>query len=52
VEYLITSADEHAGAGESKGKFWSITKRIVVGESEGLDLSKEECKYCYMGQTE
>lgn len=41
VEYLITSAEEHAGSSENKGKFWSITKKIVVGESEGLDLSKE-----------
>ena len=30
VEYLITSADSGEHASENKGKFWSITKKIVV----------------------
>lgn len=32
VEYLITSADSSEQPSESKGKFWSITKKIVVTE--------------------
>ena len=51
VEYLITSANANE-LGENKAKFWSITKKIVVGENSEIDLAKEECKYCYMGQTE
>lgn len=32
VEYLITSADNNEHSSENKGKFWSITKKIVVNE--------------------